>query len=150
MSFGNLVHGQPGWASHSRSLTFLIDLGRLVFAPLGRFQPAPHLSGFPYREVRFNADGHPVDQHELDAVNDLAAQESITNVIIISHGCNIDIDRMRLTYADFAEHMRNTIGRVQLDKSKTALWGCPGLLFRWSMTTLQLVCVQQPQQISRI
>lgn len=51
---------------------------------------------YPYRELEFAKDGSPVHTEQADAVRQLADQ--VTDVVVISHGWNNDMDDARVLY----------------------------------------------------
>ncbi len=56
------------------------------------------LQGHPYRELEFAKDGSPVDPEQAAAVQQLA--EEVTDLLVLSHGWNNDMDEARRLYRD--------------------------------------------------
>lgn len=63
------------------------------------------VSGFPYQELEFAKDGSPVNPNQATAVGDLAGK--VTDLIVISHGWNNNIDEARALYRDLSVSMRS-------------------------------------------
>ncbi len=73
---------------------------------------------YPYRELEFAKDGKPVHPEQADAVRQLADQ--VTDVVVISHGWNNDMDEARVLYRNlFAsiDAVRQTRGVALGDRS---------------------------------
>ena len=73
---------------------------------------------YPYQELEFAKDGSPVHREQVDAVRALADQ--VTDVVVISHGWNNDMDEARVLYrALFAsvDAVRQTRGTGLGDRS---------------------------------
>ncbi|MFL6175584.1 MAG: hypothetical protein ACJ715_02950 [Ornithinibacter sp.] len=51
---------------------------------------------YPYQELEFAKDGSPVHHEQADAVRALADQ--VTDVVVVSHGWNNDMDEARVLY----------------------------------------------------
>jgi hypothetical protein len=67
------------------------------------------ISNFPYFEVQFNKQGGVHDQGEVNKLLEFLKQETITDLFIISHGWNNDMDEARRLYRNFFEHMREVL-----------------------------------------
>jgi hypothetical protein len=63
------------------------------------------LSGIPYAELRFDKDGMVVSPDEKNAVLALAAQPEITDLMVLSHGWNNDMDEARALYRALADRL---------------------------------------------
>lgn len=73
---------------------------------------------YPYQELEFAKDGSPVHPAQADAVRQLADQ--VTDVVVISHGWNNDMDEARVLYRNlFAsiDAVRQTRGVSLGDRS---------------------------------
>ena len=64
------------------------------------------LSGFPYFEVQFTKDGVAHDGAEVTAVQDFLGQKTATDLLLISHGWNNDLNDARDLYARFLASLR--------------------------------------------
>ena len=58
---------------------------------------------YPYQEIEFAKDGSPVHREQEDAVRALADQ--VTDVVVISHGWNNDMDEARALYRNLFASM---------------------------------------------
>ncbi len=58
---------------------------------------------YPYQELEFAKDGSPVHHEQADAVRALADQ--VTDVVVISHGWNNDMDEARVLYRNLFASM---------------------------------------------
>ncbi|MDT7595651.1 MAG: hypothetical protein QOJ06_1197 [Pseudonocardiales bacterium] len=63
------------------------------------------LSGIPCAELRFDKDGIVVSPDEHSAVLALAARPEITDLIVLSHGWNNDMDEARALYRALAAQL---------------------------------------------
>jgi len=62
---------------------------------------------FPYFEVQFDKEGNASDQSEVDAVLDFVSQHTISDLFVMSHGWNNDMDEARGLYKNFFDHVNN-------------------------------------------
>ena len=67
------------------------------------------LSGFPYFEVQFTKDGAVHDGAEVTAVQDFLGQKTATDLLLISHGWNNDLNDARELYARFLASLRTVL-----------------------------------------
>jgi hypothetical protein len=67
------------------------------------------ISGFPYFEVQFNKEGALHDDHELRQVLSFISQGKMTDLFVISHGWNNDMNEARDLYKSFFAQMRSQI-----------------------------------------
>ena len=58
---------------------------------------------YPYQELEFAKDGSPVHHEQADAVRALADQ--VTDVVVVSHGWNNDMDEARVLYRNLFASM---------------------------------------------
>ncbi len=58
---------------------------------------------YPYQELEFAKDGLPVNHRQADAVRALADQ--LTDVVVVSHGWNNDMDEARVLYRNLFASM---------------------------------------------
>jgi hypothetical protein len=63
------------------------------------------LSGIPYAELRFDKDGKVVSRDEQNAVLALAAQPEVTDLIVLAHGWNNDMEEARALYRALADQL---------------------------------------------
>ena len=64
------------------------------------------VSGFPYFEVQFTKDGAVNDAAEVAALHDFLAQKTASDLLLISHGWNNDLNDARDLYARFLASLR--------------------------------------------
>jgi hypothetical protein len=64
------------------------------------------VSGFPYFEVQFTKDGAVHDGAEVTALQDFLGQKTATDLLLISHGWNNDLNDARDLYAKFLASLR--------------------------------------------
>ena len=72
------------------------------------------VAGFPYFEVQFNKDGAIVSQNEVTQLVDFAGQGAITDLLVIAHGWNNDIDDARGFYKAFFGQVRQRLDQATL------------------------------------
>jgi len=72
------------------------------------------LSGFPYAEVQYTKDGAVHDAGEVAALLRLLEGGAVTDLLVIAHGWNNDMDDARSLYRRFFERVRGVLdaGRV--------------------------------------
>ncbi|MGH3717321.1 MAG: hypothetical protein ACRDRI_00475 [Pseudonocardiaceae bacterium] len=63
------------------------------------------LSGIPYGELRFDKDGVVVSPDEENAVSALAGKPEVTDLIVLAHGWNNDMDDARGLYRALADRL---------------------------------------------
>lgn len=80
------------------------------------------ISGFPYLEVQFDKGGKLVDKAQVDAAVKEVGRLGITDLIVVSHGWNNDMDEARRHYKWFAAAMRGAADR-HLAGRKMAILG---------------------------
>jgi hypothetical protein len=64
------------------------------------------LSGFPYFEVQFTKEGTAHDATEVAALTQALAGGPATDLVVLAHGWNNDMDDARRLYRTFADRMR--------------------------------------------
>lgn len=72
----------------------------------------PEISGFPYFEVQFTKDGAVHDEDEVRRVLDFVSgqpQGPVTDLFVISHGWNNDLDEARGLYRNFFARVREQL-----------------------------------------
>lgn len=72
------------------------------------------VAGFPYFEVQFNKDGAIVSQNEVKQVVDFAGQGTISDLLVIAHGWNNDMDDARGFYKHFFSFVRQQLDQATL------------------------------------
>jgi hypothetical protein len=70
------------------------------------------LCGFPYFEAQFAKDGPIHDLNEVAAILDYINQNPVSDLLVLSHGWNNDMDDARATYRGFLQQLR-----IVLDKT---------------------------------
>ena len=68
---------------------------------------SPTINGFSYQELEFAKDGSQVDPNQVTAVGDLAGR--VTDLMVICHGWNNNIDEARALYRDLSASMRSVL-----------------------------------------
>ncbi|HEY0606385.1 MAG TPA: hypothetical protein VGD58_25905 [Herpetosiphonaceae bacterium] len=72
------------------------------------------VAGFPYFEVQFNKDGAIVSQSEVTQIVDFAGQGTISDLLVIAHGWNNDMDDARGFYKHFFSFVRQQLDQATL------------------------------------
>lgn len=67
------------------------------------------IAGFPYFQVQFTKKGVIFDQQEVNAVLDTIADESITDLLFVSHGWNNNSTEATRFYTDLITHIRTIL-----------------------------------------
>jgi hypothetical protein len=67
------------------------------------------LAGFPYAELAFDKHAAPVDRSGFDELRAAAASGDPSDVIVISHGWNNDMDEARALYEGVAGQLRDAL-----------------------------------------
>ncbi|HMA10035.1 MAG TPA: alpha/beta fold hydrolase [Ramlibacter sp.] len=70
---------------------------------------ADELAGFPYCELAVNKSGLAVDAGATQKAADTFAQAGVTDLFIVSHGWNNNMDEARGLYKDFFTAVRNVL-----------------------------------------
>lgn len=86
-------------------------------------------AGFPYFEVQFTKDGDVFDQKEVADLTAYLAKGEATDLIVISHGWNNDIEDARATYTAFFQSMRSVLDAGALANLKTRKLAVMGVLW---------------------
>jgi hypothetical protein len=73
------------------------------------------ISEFPYFEVQFTKDGAVNDPQEATRAVDGIKENSITDLLVFSHGWNNDMDQARQLVRDFFASARSVINEGQPD-----------------------------------
>lgn len=69
----------------------------------------PDLWNFPYFELEFNKQGNIVDPQEVQQALKGIVQAGTTDLLVMSHGWNNDMDEARRLYRVFFERVRNVL-----------------------------------------
>jgi hypothetical protein len=69
------------------------------------------IEGFPVAEVEFKKDGTIAKPDEADAAVALVGSEALTDVLVLSHGWNNDMDQARSLYRDWLGVIRHAVTR---------------------------------------
>ncbi len=69
----------------------------------------PDLFGFPYFEVQFTRTGAVHDESEVRQLLDFLARQPLTDLLVIAHGWNNDLDDARAFHRRFFEHVRRVM-----------------------------------------
>lgn len=67
------------------------------------------VSGFPYFEVEFNADGGVHDAADLSDLQEVVGAGRATDLIVISHGWNNDMEEARALYSVIFKNFREVL-----------------------------------------
>jgi hypothetical protein len=74
------------------------------------------ISGFPYFEVQFTKDGDVDDAAEVKAVRGFLTEPNGTDLLVISHGWNNDMNDARKLYAKFLACLRTVLDEKAVPK----------------------------------
>lgn len=69
------------------------------------------IAGFPYTEVEIEKSGQLKDSDDIQRVITLIKSEAATDLLILSHGWNNDMDEARTLYSDLLSSMRDVVDR---------------------------------------
>src|SRR5215211_2973068 len=74
----------------------------------------PELSGFSYNEVQFTKDAKVSDESEVDGLLQSLSSNHPTDLLVLAHGWNNDMDDARSLYRHFLASLRAVIdsGRI--------------------------------------
>ena len=81
------------------------------------------LSGFPYWEVQFTKEGLLFDKNEANQLVTEIPMENITDLFVMSHGWNNDMDEARELYANLVEKISKQQASFQLLGRRFAVIG---------------------------
>ncbi len=71
----------------------------------------PELSGIPYAEVELTKDGAVHDDRQVQALLNLLADTQATDLLVVAHGWNNDLDDARRLYTAFFQRFREVLDR---------------------------------------
>lgn len=77
------------------------------------------LSGFAYFPVQFTKDAVVHDQTEVTRLKEFLRQDRTTDLIVISHGWNNNMDQAKDLYAKFFANFRSALTSDRLRGSRT-------------------------------
>ncbi|MEP6675559.1 MAG: hypothetical protein ABJA78_10400 [Ferruginibacter sp.] len=81
------------------------------------------LSGFPYCEIQFTKDATVFDPTAIDQLNDMLKNENVTDLLVVSHGWNNDMNDARLLYKNLIAQIAGQAG------ASTRKFGVLGVLW---------------------
>ena len=88
------------------------------------------LAGFPYFEVQFTKDGAVDDRREVDgAARAARSGEPVTDLLVIAHGWNNDMDEARELYRGFFERVRAVLDASRVPAAAGARLAVLGVLW---------------------
>jgi hypothetical protein len=87
------------------------------------------VNGFPYFEVQFNKEGAVHDEREIADLTDFLTQGKASDVFVISHGWNNDMDEARRLYRDFFERMREVLDSGNTANASSRKYAILGVLW---------------------
>ncbi|RYV52085.1 alpha/beta fold hydrolase [Pengzhenrongella frigida] len=67
---------------------------------------ASELAGYPYSEVRFDKAARLVDPGDRIGVQRMVAENAVTDLVVLAHGWNNDMDEARVLYRTLAGSLR--------------------------------------------
>ena len=67
------------------------------------------IADFPYFEMQFNKEGAIHNEEEVKQILDFLPESKVTDLFVISHGWNNDMNDARMLYQDFFAKVRNEI-----------------------------------------
>jgi len=77
------------------------------------------VQGFPYFEIQFNKDGQLVNQQPADDLTNFLGRGNTSDLFVISHGWNNDIEDARSLYSRFFATVRSVIASGDLPNLAT-------------------------------
>ncbi|GIJ75356.1 alpha/beta fold hydrolase [Virgisporangium ochraceum] len=87
---------------------------------------------FDYTDVQFRTDGSAHDRAQLDAATALVRRPGVTDVLVLAHGWNNDMDRARRLYVDLTDRLHDVGGTVLADNRRLAVVGVLWPSIRWA------------------
>jgi hypothetical protein len=87
------------------------------------------LSGIPYAEVQFSKDGAIHDDHEVEPLLRLLDEDGVTDLFVIAHGWNNDMDDAQRMYAAFFQRMREMLDENRVPSVAGRKFAILGLLW---------------------
>ena len=71
------------------------------------------ISGFPYFEVQFNKEGGIHNEDEVTQILNFLSEGEITDLFVISHGWNNNMEEARSLYKSFFAKIRRKRGQEE-------------------------------------
>ncbi|HEV2126767.1 MAG TPA: hypothetical protein VGW38_28760, partial [Chloroflexota bacterium] len=87
------------------------------------------LSGFPYFEVQFTKHGTVHDEREVAEVRDCLAQQPVTDLFVIAHGWNNDLNDARGLFRAFFARVREVVDSGLVPGVSTRRFAVLGVLW---------------------
>ncbi len=87
------------------------------------------LSGFPYFPVQFTKDAAVHDQADITALKEFLQQSGTTDLVVISHGWNNNMEEAKTLYARFFANMRSLLDGGSLAGLSNRKWAILGVLW---------------------
>jgi hypothetical protein len=87
------------------------------------------LSGIPYGEVQFTKDGAIFDSSEVEDLLQVLATTAATDLFVIAHGWNNDMDDARRMYEAFFQRVREVLDTDRVPGAATRRYAVLGLLW---------------------
>jgi len=90
-----------------------------------------NISGFPfqYLEVQFDKEGNVFDQSEVDTVLNFVSQHTVTDLFVISHGWNNDMDEARGLYKRFFDRVNDIASNEKVPGTDSRKFAVLGILW---------------------
>ncbi|MDQ4038490.1 MAG: hypothetical protein M3313_09110 [Actinomycetota bacterium] len=85
--------------------------------------------GFPYAEVQFTRDGRVHDPAEVERLSAMVSTVDVTDLFVVSHGWNNDMDEARRLYADLLQHIRAHIDANAVPGAGDLMFGVLAVLW---------------------
>ena len=87
------------------------------------------LSGFAYFPVEFTKDAAVHDQADVTALQEYVQREGTTDLIVISHGWNNNMEEAKALYAEFLRNFRSLLDAGSLPTLANRKWAVLGVLW---------------------
>jgi hypothetical protein len=84
---------------------------------------------FPYFEVQFDKEGNVFDQSEVDKVLDFVSQHTASDLFVMSHGWNNDMNEARGLYKNFFDRVNDIAGSGQVPGIESRKFAVLGILW---------------------
>src|SRR5215210_4128730 len=87
------------------------------------------ISGFPYFEVQFNKEGGIHDEDEVTQILNFLPEGNITDLFVISHGWNNNMEEARSLYKNFFALIRTEVNNNRLPGIEQRKFAVLGILW---------------------
>jgi hypothetical protein len=84
---------------------------------------------FPYFEVQFDKEGNVFDQSEVDKVLDFVSQHTTSDLFVMSHGWNNDMNEARGLYKNFFDRVNDIAGKGKVPGIESRKFAVLGILW---------------------